>query len=129
MPNKPLTTLSFFSLVFWRRNKANAKNTKDFLLLSNPRKPWKSRGKPLEKPRKLQRAKKKQGNKKKPRGATLNRYTKRPLQDSATIFSTFGMGESAFLLRKSQCFLQMSATPRAENPRIFPLENAICCIS
>ena len=26
----------------------------------------------------------------------LNRYTKRPLQDSAILFSTFGMGESAF---------------------------------
>ena len=60
---------------------------------------------------------------------TLNRYTKRPLQDSAIIFSTFGMGASVFLLRKSQFFLQMSATRRVENPRIFPLENIICCIS
>ena len=27
---------------------------------------------------------------------TFNRYTKRPIQDSTTIFSTHGMGESAF---------------------------------
>ena len=31
---------------------------------------------------------------------TFNRYTKRPLQDSAIIFSTHGMGESAFYCAK-----------------------------
>ena len=49
---------------------------------------------------------------------TFDRYTKRPLQDSAIIFSTRGMGESAFYC-KSQGFLQISATPRVENPQIF----------
>ena len=86
----------------------------------------------------------------------LNHYTKRPVQDSAIIFSTPRMLGLCVSLRKSQCFLQMSATPRVfstpdvgicvslrksqgflhmsatprvENPQIFPLENAICCIS
>ena len=38
-------------------------------------------------------------------------------------------GGICVLLRKSQGFQQMSATPGVENPQIFPLENAICCIS
>ena len=60
----------------------------------------------------------------------LNRYTKRPLQDSAVIFCTRSWdGGICVSLDKSLSFLQMSATPRVENPQIFLLENAICCMS
>ena len=45
------------------------------------------------------------------------------------LFFHFRDGGICVLLRNSQGFLEMSATPRVENPQIFPLENAICCIS
>ena len=38
-------------------------------------------------------------------------------------------GGICVLLRKSQGFLKISATPREAKPQIFPLENAICSIS
>ena len=59
---------------------------------------------------------------------TFNRYTKRPLQDSAIIFSTGTMG-NLHITAQNTGFPANSATPRVKNPQIFPLENAICCIS
>ena len=78
----------------------NLKFTKDFLSLPNPQNPWKrqrkyqnNQGNSLLKIN--QGNPKNQGMEGQGRG-TFNRYTKRPLQDSAIIFSNPGMGESAF---------------------------------
>ena len=46
-----------------------------------------------------------------PSRGTLNRYTKRPLQDSAIIFSTPGIGESAFYCANHRVFCKYQQPP------------------
>ena len=61
-------------------------------------------------------------------GELINRYTKRPLQDSAILFSTPGMGAICVLLRKSQTLRAkgtLISEPRFSTPcdmRFFPRE-------
>ena len=50
---------------------------------------------------------------------TLNRYTKRPLQDSAIIFSTPGMGVSAFYCANHRVFCKYQQPPGWKTHRLF----------
>ena len=61
-------------------------------------------------------------------GETLTATRKDRYRILRSFFPFSGWG-ICVLLRESQGFLQMSAILRVENPQIFPLENAICCIS